>query len=232
MVIGICDDEKNIRDILEEKIKKYVPGAKIIQFSSGDSILKCAMDLDLLFLDIRMPGTDGMQVAKKIREVNMDLMIVFVTGVEKYVFQAFDVGALHYLVKPIDDKKLAQVLDKAKESIALKNKADEKRTSIIVSSRGVHKKVFVDEIIYAEVFNRKIVIHTIDNVIEYYGKLSDLEKMVGDDFFRPHRAYLINMKYVEKYDASNIYLEKGQVLMAKQNYRNFVESYMKYLMKG
>lgn len=232
MIIGICDDEKNIRDIIEDKIKKLVPGAKVIQFSSGDNFLMCAMDLDLLFLDIRMPGTDGIQVAKAIRDINKDLLIVFVTGLEEYVFQAFDVGALHYLVKPIDDNKLAKVLDKAKESIELKKKTYEKRKSIIVSAKGIHTRVFVDEIIYAEVFNRKIVIYTQGNVIEYYGKLSDLQKMVGEDFFRPHRAYLINMKYVEKYDACNIYLEKGQVLMAKQNYKNFVESYMKYLMKG
>ena len=56
--------------------------------------------------------------------------------------------------------------------------------------------------------------------------------MAGENFFRPHRAYLINMKYVERYDATNIYLEKGQVLMAKQNYKNFVRRYMEYTMKG
>lgn len=61
--------------------------------------------------------------------------------------------------------------------------------------------------------------------------MSDLENMVGEDFFRPHRAYLINMKYVEKYDSNNIYLEKGQVLMAKKNYKNFVKHYMDYSIK-
>lgn len=83
-------------------------------------------------------------------------------------------------------------------------------------------------IVYAEVFNRKVVIHKLDDEIEYYGKMSDLEAVAGDSFFRPHRAYLVNFKYVEKYDATTIYLEKGSALMAKQNYPDFVKKYMKY----
>ena len=98
----------------------------------------------------------------------------------------------------------------------------------MISSNGVHSKVILDEIIYAEVFNRKVVIHKMDETIEYYGKMSDLEVLAGDTFFRPHRAYLINFKYVVKYDATTIYMEKGSVLMAKQNYPEFVRKYMKY----
>lgn len=231
MVIAICDDEKAIRDILEEKVKKYVPGAKIIQFSSGEALLMSAMSIDILFLDIQMPGTDGMKVAREIRKTDKEMQIVFVTGVEEFVFQAFDVGALHYLVKPIDEKKLAKVLKAAEEKIAIRDKNNIERASIMVSSGRIHTKIYLDEIVYAEVFNRKIVIHTTTDEIEYYGKMSDLENMAGDDFFRPHRAYLINMKYIVRYDAANIYLEKGQVPMAKQNYKSFVESYMKYSMK-
>ena len=92
--------------------------------------------------------------------------------------------------------------------------------------------MYLDDIVYAEVFNRKIVIHTTTDDIEYYGKMSELQDMAGENFFRPHRAYLINMRYVERYDSSHIYLEKGPVTMAKQNYKCFVESYMKYSMRG
>ena len=119
----------------------------------------------------------------------------------------------------------------AQEKLDMIDKNNEKNFNIIVASNGIHIKIYLKDIIYAEVFNRKIVIHTINDDIEYYGKMSDLENMVGEDFFRPHRAYLINMKYVEKYDSNNIYLEKGQVLMAKKNYKNFVKHYMDYSIK-
>lgn len=93
---------------------------------------------------------------------------------------------------------------------------------------GIHVKVLIEDIIYAEVFNRKIIIHKRNEDIEYYGKMKELEKLAGEDFFRTHRGYLVHLKYVEKYDASTVYLEKGTALMAKQNYPKFVKSYLKY----
>ena len=231
MVIGICDDEKSVVDILEEKVKKYIPNAKVVRFLNGESLLNGFASLDILLLDIQIPDINGMEVSRKIRRTNKNLQIIFVTGLEEYVFEAFDVAALHYLVKPIDEKKLACVLKMAQEKLDMIDKNNEKNFNIIVASNGIHIKIYLKDIIYAEVFNRKIVIHTINDDIEYYGKMSDLENMVGEDFFRPHRAYLINMKYVEKYDSNNIYLEKGQVLMAKKNYKNFVKHYMDYSIK-
>ena len=147
-------------------------------------------------------------------------------------FDAFDVDALNYLVKPVDDEKLEAVLRKAEERIQELQADNAGRASITVTNGKVHTRVYLDDIVYAEVFNRKIVIHTTTDDIEYYGKMSELQDMAGESFFRPHRAYLINMKYVERYDSSHIYLEKGQVTMAKQNYKCFVESYMKYSMRG
>lgn len=154
------------------------------------------------------------------------------TGAEEYVYDAFDVDALNYLVKPVDDEKLEAVLRKAEERIQKLQADNAGRASITVTNGKVHTRVYLDDIVYAEVFNRKIVIHTTTDDIEYYGKMSELQDMAGENFFRPHRAYLINMRYVERYDSSHIYLEKGPVTMAKQNYKCFVESYMKYSMRG
>lgn len=108
-------------------------------------------------------------------------------------------------------------------------KSNPEEKYIMIHNGGVHIKVNIDDIVYAEVFNRKVVIHKLDETIEYYGKMSDLEAVAGDSFFRAHRAYLINFKYVEKYDASTIYLEKGTAIMSKQNYPEFVKKYMKYM---
>ena len=142
-------------------------------------------------------------------------------------------GAFNYIVKPIDDGKFSDVLHRAVDEWSSQNineKEPEERY-VLINNSGVHTKVILDEIVYAEVFNRKVVIHKLDGEIEYYGKMSDLESLAGDSFFRSHRAYLINFKYVEKYDATTIYLERGTVLMAKQNYPEFVKKYMKYIQK-
>ena len=112
------------------------------------------------------------------------------------------------------------------DSASGRNQKEEK--CLMIKSEGTHIKVLLDDIIYAEVFNRKVVIHKEEEDIEYYGKLSDLEKQAGEAFFRTHRAYLVHFKYVVKYDASTIWLQKGTALIAKRHYPEFVQSYLQY----
>ena len=229
MRIAICDDEKNIRELIANKVAKQYPDAKIIFFKSGEELLLSDEHIDILFLDIQMSGKNGMETAGELRKKDKKIIIIFVTAVEEYVFQAFDVGAFHYIVKPINDTKFTEVLHRAIEewnAKQLTNQEPEEKY-LMINNGGVHIKVTIDDIVYAEVFNRKVVIHKLNKTIEYYGKMSDLEALAGDSFFRPHRAYLINFKYVEKYDATTIYLEKGTALMAKQKYPEFVKKYMK-----
>ena len=230
MEIAICDDEKNIRELIKGKIEKQYPEANIIFYSSGEDVLLSDEHIDILFLDIQMQGKNGMETARELRKKDKKIIIIFVTAVEEYVFQAFDVGAFHYIVKPINDTKFTEVLHRAIEEWNAKQPTNQEPEEkyLMINNGGVHIKVTIDDIVYAEVFNRKVVIHKLNETIEYYGKMSDLEALAGDSFFRPHRAYLINFRYVEKYDATTIYLEKGTALMAKQKYPEFVKKYMKY----
>ena len=233
MRIAICDDEKNIRELIGDKVAKQYPDAEISFFQSGEELLLSDESIDILFLDIQMSGIDGMETARELRKKDKSVILIFVTAVEEYVFQAFDVGAFNYIVKPIDDGKFSDVLHRAVDEWNSQNlnKKEPEGRYVLINNSGVHTKVTLDEIVYAEVFNRKVVIHKLDGEIEYYGKMSDLESLAGDSFFRPHRAYLINFKYVEKYDATTIYLEKGTVLMAKLKFPEFVKKYMRYLQR-
>ena len=233
MRIAICDDEKNIRELIGNKVVAQYPEAEIVFYPSGEELLLYEKRIDILFLDIQLTGRNGMETAGELRKKDKDVILIFVTAAEEYVFQAFDVGAFHYIVKPIDDAKFTDVLRRAVEELNSKRTKEQspEEKYVMINNAGVHSKVLIEDIVYAEVFNRKIVIHKLNETIEYYGKLSDLEALAGDNFFRPHRAYLINFKYVEKYDATTIYLERGTALMAKQNYPVFVKKYMKYNQK-
>jgi len=226
--IGVCDDEKNIRELISNKIKKEYPNSEIVFFKSGEELLLESKDIDILLLDIQMPGRNGIEIARELRKKNKKTILIFVTAMEDYVFEAFDVNAFNYIVKPFNDNKFMDVLNKAINEYNSSGETEQETRYVMVSNKGMHTKVKLDEIIYAEVFNRKVVIHKIDEEIEYYGKMSELESLAGESFFRSHRAYLINFKYVEKYDAKTIYMEKGKVLMAKKNYPEFVKKYMKY----
>ena len=93
---------------------------------------------------------------------------------------------------------------------------------------GFLLRLFMFLLLTLPMFNRKVIIHTRNTDIEYYGKLQDLQNMAGEDFFRTHRAYLVHFKYVEKYDATCVTMKNGTALIAKQNYPEFVRRYLKY----
>lgn len=229
MQIAICDDEREIRNMLGEKLKRMYPDSGVSFYASGDKLLLSDSQPDILLLDIRMEGKNGMETAKELRGKNKKMIVIFVTALEEYVFQAFDVGAFHYLVKPFDDKKFEEIIRKAVEELKNMEESENiKKESLIITSKGKHISVNPADIIYAEVFNRKVILHTINTDVEYYGKMKELEERAGEDFYRPHRSYLVNFNYIIRYDAETIYLKKGQALMSKQNYKEFKKSYLRY----
>lgn len=230
MQIAVCDDEKEVREYISEKIKRLYPRADLLLYPSGDALLLSGSRPDILLLDIGMAGKDGMETAREFRKKNRDTILIFITAWKDFVFEAFDVGAFHYLVKPFENKKFIEVMQNAvchlEEQIRANDR--EEKSRLMVTAGGEHITVNIEDIVYAEVFDRKIILHTMETDIEYYGKMKELEEKTGEGFYRPHRAYLVNFRFVKKYDARTIYLEKGQALMAKKNYQDFVKCYLKY----
>lgn len=233
MHIGVCDDQKDARELVARKIKYFIPECRITEYASGEEVLAETDFPDILFLDIQMPGLSGMETARRLRRAGNQCSLIFVTAIEDCVFEAFDVDALHYLMKPFTDEKLKEVLQKAirqhQDRRLLQNTKEKKEDqSIIITVSGKHMAIRLQDIIYAEVFNRKVRLHLPDGDVEYYGKLKDLEKRAGDSFCRTHRAYLVNFRYVKRYDAAVVTMEKGEALMAKQSYKEFIKKYLRY----
>ena len=254
--IVICDDDRNMQEILRQKTAAVCgerqTACQIVCVSAGEEVLREEPAPDILFLDIRMPARDGMDIAGELRERCPDMILIFVTALPEYVYDAFDVGAFHYLVKPFADDRLREVLIRAlalwEERGTERNAFGEQSAdggaradraggteppALLVKRGGVSVKVAPDEIFYAEVFNRKVILHTKRGDIEYYGRLTELSEKAGDDFYRTHRAYLVNLRYVEKYTATTVWLERGlSVPVAKKQFPGFVRSYMHYINEG
>lgn len=239
MKLAICDDEKDIRNYLEKCVREVSSDVEILTFPNASDLLRDGSDADIVFLDIQMPGMDGMKAARILRTTGSRAVIVFVTALEDAVFEAFDVDAVHYIVKPFDKSRLTDAIRKAitaaneRKAVAdiLSGEHEEAvpPRSFTVKSGGVNRRVILTDIAYAEVFDRRIVLHMQDKeCIEFYGRMTELEHVSGSDFFRIHRAYLINLKYVSSYDSKSVAVMGNPIPVARGKYPDFVKAYMSY----
>lgn len=110
MTIAICDDEKIICSQVEKLVKNQEPNCDIKLFDSGEELLKEQGKFDIIFLDIQMDGINGIETARILRNKKEETILIFITGIKEYVFEAFDVSAFHYLLKPIEEKSLLRYL--------------------------------------------------------------------------------------------------------------------------
>lgn len=227
--IAVVDDEKVIREYLCELIKKQKPESRIEAFARGEELLASGGRFDIVFLDIQMDGMNGIDAARSLRERQEDIVLIFITGIREYVFDAFDLYAFQYLLKPVDEKKFAEVLERAAKEAGKKK---EKRVLFI---KAKNMTLNQDDILYIESRGKKVEIHTVreKGSIEIYATMDELEGQLGKGFYRCHRAYLVNMSHITEYASDGIIITNGdKVYLAKKKYGEFVKAYMWYLQNG
>lgn len=229
MNIAICDDEVRIREGIGHTIKGAFNYVSIREFSSGQELLAAVRQEympDIVLLDIAMEGMDGMETARRLRELS-DMILIFVTGVKEQVFSAFDVGAFHYLLKPVEKEKLLEVMERA---IAEAGKINARKKYMMVKASGGYRKVNMADILYAESNGRKVIMHMKQENLEFYDKMEELEQRLGEGFYRCHRSYLVALAQVRGYDSTSIVLSNGEVIyLAKRKYSEFVQAYYRFL---
>ena len=231
MNIAICDDEENIRIYIRKLIQKQETFCKITEFSSGKELLEFqdetnAEEIDILFLDISMGDEDGMTVAKQLRsqmESKKEAvwgslpLLIFVTGYPEYMQEAFSVNAFQYIVKPIQESNFEQVFAQTiREYQYLMAKKKEKPKEVLVRNGNRTRSVSADDIYYIESSNRKVILYLWHEKIE----------------FRIHKGYLVNIKYVERYDRTEVKMRNGDsLLISKYKYQDFVKRYLEYILE-
>ena len=229
MNIAVVDDEKVIREQIGSLIEKQIPDCYLESYATGEELLRAEKRFDIVFLDIQMDGMGGIETARRLREKQDDIVLIFVTGNREYVFDALDLYAFHYLLKPVDENKFREVLERAAGEVAKKK---EKRV-LFIKKRNL--TLDQADILYIESRAKKVEIHTArpGDTIEIYATMEELEGQLGKDFYRCHRAYLVNMAHITEYDNDSITITNGDTIyLTKKKYGDFVKAYMWYLQDG
>jgi len=229
--IGICDDDPHMLDYLSALCRKILPGAAIAEYRSGGEFLSSAGSFEIILMDVRMEGMDGLNVIKRLqsrisKKSPNPPSVIFITAYDEYVFEALDLFPFHYLLKPLDEEKFERVLKRA----ALRYAKKEKEEAVFFHTKTLHLHIYPRDIYFVESNLRKAIINLEHEHFEVYSTMAELEELFGDSFFRCHRGYLVNLGKIQSYDRETIKLINGnQLILSKTKYAEFVDAYMRYL---
>lgn len=226
--IAICDDNLLFAQQVRNEVKKVLQDNHVMHsicvFQTGNSFLGAGF-FDIVFLDIEMDGLSGIETAEKLRQQENNCRIIFLTSHKKYVFSAFDVSASHYLLKPIDTQKLDTVLMKIINELT----AQTEYCCTVKCGSQVNRIPF-SQIKYIEIFGRKIMLHTKQDIFTFNGRLDELEQAFPNRFFRCHKSYLINLAMVVKYDKEAAIVQGGErVPIARRKFTGFGTAFLAFL---
>ena len=206
MNIAICDDEENIRIYIRKLIQKQETFCKITEFSSGKELLEFQDETNAEEIDI--------------------LFLDISMGDEDGMTVA---KQLRSQMESNFEQVFAQTI---REYQYLMAKKKEKPKEVLVRNGNRTRSVSADDIYYIESSNRKVTLYLRHEKIEYYDKISSLKSELKPDFFRIHKGYLVNIKYVERYDRTEVKMRNGDsLLISKYKYQDFVKRYLEYILE-
>lgn len=210
--VAICDDSDADRRYIMDMVRSWASAAghevQIDGFPSAESLLfryAGESDYDILLLDIEMGAMDGVTMAKELRKSNDTVQIIFITGYSDYISEGYEVAALHYLMKPVNEEKLCLVLDRAAEKL----EKNERVLNFEVSGEMVRVPIY--QIRYADVLGNYVTVHAQTDVTVKM-TLGELEKQLDERFYRVGRSALVNLMQISRVTRAEIRLNDGTAI--------------------
>ncbi len=227
--IGICDDERDtcaqIADMVYEYDKRNKVGIEVSIWNTGEALYRDLMknkSVDLLFLDIELVSTDGIQIGKLIRHEleNQDIGIVYISAKSSYALELFKIHPLDFLIKPVKMQDISDTIDEALRLYNRYNTVFEYRTN------GYNCKIPYKDIIYFYSENKKINMVTAAQTIQFTGKIKDLAGIMPGNFIQIHQSYIINMNHMSECSYELVKMNGGASLNISQLYRKQVRKHI------
>lgn len=228
--IGICDDNKEDIKILTAALYEYDVGFQIFSYENGESLLddceEQTIHFDIIFLDIYMPGLNGIKTAGKIRTHMRDVKIIFISSSKEHYTESYDVFAFNYIIKPLKQEKLNHILDQAMRGII-----NEQRQQLSFNYKKRNYRIFYRDLLYVESRDKLIFFHMSDrNTLMCYKKLGDILKQLPEkSFIRCHQSFVVNIFHVTEMGEKYFQIDKTVINISKKYSKASKDKYFEYL---
>lgn len=224
--IAICDDCREDIEQLSSALLSYDPMFHIVPYSSGTSLMHDIWDgcfyADVLFLDIYMPGLDGITTARKIRSLCKDLKIIFLSSSQDHYAQAYEIFAFNYICKPFDRERLHTVLSRALDELD-----KESGCKVSIQYKGTVHTVDCRQIRYIESRDKLLMFYLADDsVLQCYGRLDEiLKELPQQSFFRCHQSFIVNLFHVTELGDKYFRIEQATIGISRKYGKEAKERY-------
>lgn len=228
--IALVDDEKIFTDQIEEYIRQYQAENPAefqvsVFHSSTEFIAGFQKEYDLILLDVEMPQLNGMELAHKIREVDEQVVLMFITNMAQYAIHGYSVGALDFVTKPINYYTFAMKLTRA-----LKRVPKKESTSILLTMADGVKRIDIKQIYYLEVQNRLLHYHTEEGEFVVRGSLQAAEeRLSGHPFEKCNHWYLVNLMHVKEVRKNIVVVGSHELEISRRNKTSFLKALTDYM---
>jgi len=212
-LIGICDDEKGTCAEIEKSVYRFFESSEYdvdveVWFSGEDCIksLNEENNIDIIFLDIELPGANGVNIGKHIRDVldNDKLQIVFISSKTGYALELFQIHPYDFLIKPVTYQVISAILEK------LLNLDENDRKTLRYRHGRTEGRIPLGKIMYLESHNKHINVQLVDgSVVEYTGKLSEEKEKLPAQFITVAKSFIVNMKFISSFCSSSLIMQNG-----------------------
>lgn len=230
MRIAVVDDEKKIIGQLQEFLYRFAAEQKlqieVCPFLSAQKMLEeYDFSYDIIFMDIEMEGMDGLAAARKLRELDERVVLVFVTNMAQYAIRGYEVDAVDFVVKPVSYANFAFRLQKA-----LRHVPKEKNAQIAVRTADGLRKFNVGDIYFVEVILHYLIYHTVSGDYKVRGTIREAqEQLEGHAFVRSNNCYLVNLQHVEAVNGHNLTVNGTQLQISRNRKNDFMQAFTRYM---
>lgn len=228
--IAVVENEPEQAELLRGYVERYSEErqekCQVVTFPNGlDFLTEYRAGFDAVFMDIKMPLVDGMEAAEKLRRIDKDVCLVFVTNMAQLAIRGYKVNAMDFMVKPVTYYDFALEMDKISKEHARRAK-----DYLWVSAGGQLRKLSFSEIYYIEIVMHDVCVHTEKETITFRGSLKNLEERLDPfSFSRCNNCYLVNLQYVSEIKEDTVLLESGDALrISRPRKKQFLNSLTAY----